>query len=268
MKRKNILISLVILLVFLAVLAIGLKPKEDNSSSIDEPRKAIKEPLIMIPGSGGVADSYDSMIKVIQKNHSKTSVLKLTVDQKGKVRASGRLTSTASYPLVVVAFVDSSDQAVPEQGAWFGSALRYLSDHYEFERFNYLGHSNGGPIITYYLEEHVKPNDPKADRLMFLGAPFNGVEASDNKTISSDLKPLLVNKSKIPSNLIVRNFYSDVGDDSDGVVPVKSVKAGKLIYGQTASYEDRKLPGKVAHSWLIEGTSSGKEVNQFFFEKK
>lgn len=273
MKRKiTWLLAIFMLMIILGGLYLTKgKDKEISSRKII----TINKPIIMIPGSGGDSDSYDSMIKKLKKKTSGITVLKLTVFEDGSVKASGKLTSDSSYPLITVAFSDSSDASVPKQGKWFSNAIEYLKKHYEFKQYNYLGHSNGGLIITYYFERYIKSDDPKADRLMFLGAPFNGVEQSENVldadgklvTISDDLKPLLTKKQRIPHDIKVLNLYSDVKSDSDGIVPVESVKAGKQIYGQTASYEERKLSKQVPHQWLIDGNSCTKEAEQFLFSK-
>ncbi|BDR56119.1 alpha/beta fold hydrolase [Xylocopilactobacillus apis] len=282
MKKKFLIgtiIGLVCILVFGAIYLskkVDSKPQVAEFPSLKSGKVTIKEPLIMVPGSGGTADSYDTMIDQLKKDEKGVNWLKLTVDQKGKVTSQGNLHKTDKIPIVVIGFADSSDESVPAQGQWLGNAFQYLKKYYKFKKFNYLGHSNGGLIITYYLESHVKNGDPIPDKLMFLGAPFNGIEADENKldnhnklkTISSDLKPLLAAKNKLPRNIEVSNIYSNLEDDSDGIVPVESVKAGKMLYGHSREYEDHELKEKVAHAWLVENNTVFDEVETFFFQKK
>lgn len=265
--KKRVLITVLVFIILCGIIGgiVGLVKSEHQTTPSLNPtppakseRPKIKRPLVMVPGSGGTADSYDQLIKQIKTKHVGVEVLKLTVDSKSQVTSQGTLKAKTKYPIIVIAFADSSDQAVPKQGDWLGVALRYAQKYYNFRKFNYLGHSNGGLIITYYFEDHLQKTDPSANRLLFLGAPFNGINSQENElnadqklqTISADLKPLLAKKDQIPHQLKIKNVYSEVSNHSDGVVPSESVKSGKLIYSHVQSYQTQKLTTKVDHVFL------------------
>ncbi|MCT6892723.1 MAG: alpha/beta hydrolase [Bombilactobacillus mellifer] len=280
MKKKLIIIFSILIIGLCMITILGINQYQKNNQyqrkfPESNKRLSISTPLLLVPGSGGTADSYDSMLNYLKNSLSGVDFLKLTVNEHAKVTMEGTLTKKTKHPVIVIAFNDSSDEAVPQQGYWFGIALRYLQKNYKFKKFNYIGHSNGGLVISHYFEEEVQNGDPLGNRLMFLGTPFNGIDLKENtltsnqklEHVSSELRTLLNKKDRIPRYLIIKNIYSDLEDKSDGIVPIESVKAGKLVYENVHSYELENLGEKINHVLLVDNATTFQKVNRFFFNK-
>ena len=65
-----------------------------------------------------------------------------------------------------------------KQAKWLSLALDALVNRYHFNHFNAIGHSNGGLIWTYFLENYFDNQYLTIDKLMTIGAPFNLNETS------------------------------------------------------------------------------------------
>lgn len=234
---------------------------------------AISQPVIMVPGTGASVNRFDSLLKSLSETYSDLGVLKITVAEDGSVTTSGSISETSQHPVIVVGFADSSDASLAKQGAWFQIALSYAASRYYFTSYDYLGHSNGGLVITQYLENDAQADDPQLQKLITLGTPYNYTEWADNadsaqlgtvKNTTSQLQDYLVKKSNIPQSITMVNIAgSKDGENTDGTVPLTSVLSGQLIYGTVADYQERTVAA--GHSDLVTNSDVEEEILTTFW---
>ncbi|MHC5226946.1 alpha/beta hydrolase [Enterococcus sp. LJL99] len=236
----------------------------------------IQTPTIFVPGTNGTVNRFDSLIKQLKTEHQ-NNVLKITVNKDGSITKKGSLAIDDSQPIIVVGFKDSSDETLTVQGKWFQQALAEIQKYYLFDTYNYVGHSNGGLVITSYLEEFQKETDPTLAKLITIGTPFNGTSTTDNeavttftklKTTTDLLAGYLTLTENIPKTIQMLNIAGEVEDTaSDNTVPVQSVFSGRYIYQeQIESYEEILVKGKETnHSALVENQQVIDEIKAFFW---
>lgn len=242
------------------------------------PKEAVKiqTPTIFVPGTNGTVNRFDSLIEQL-KTENQDNVLKITVNKDGSITTKGSLAIDDSQPIIVVGFEDSSDETLNVQGKWFQQALAEIQKYYLFDTYNYVGHSNGGLVITSYLEEFKKETDPTLAKLITIGTPFNGTSTTDNesvttftklKTTTDLLKGYLTSTENIPNTVQMLNIAGEVGDTaSDNTVPVQSVFSGRYIYQeQIESYQEILVTGKETdHSALVENQQVIEEIKNFIW---
>lgn len=280
MKRTSIkkwnFIGIILLVVSLVTVLLFQK----SLLAFAEKRVASKEPVqietptIMVPGTNGTVNRFDDLIDEV----GTTGVLKVTVQTDGTVTSTGKLTTTTTHPIIVIGFEDSSDETLDKQGEWYQLALHYIQQSYTFAAYNYFGHSNGGLVITSYLENYQAASDPELIKLITLGTPYNdtsdqynetGTKLTEIKETSSLLQGYLTNIARIPSTIQMLNIAGEIDQtSSDGIVPVTSVLAGRLIYAQSlaSSYQEVLLTGdQTGHSDLVENKQMIQQMMNFFW---
>ncbi|MBO0474950.1 alpha/beta hydrolase [Enterococcus ureasiticus] len=269
---KILLIVGVVLMLFL-LFQKSLTAFAEKFTPTSEPVE-IQTPTIFVPGTNGTANRFNGLIKTLD---SKADVLKVTVATDGTVSSKGKLTSSTEHPMIVIAFEDSSDKTLPVQGKWYQLALSYIQKKYSFETYNYLGHSNGGLVITSYLEEFQQPDDPKLAKLITLGTPYNDTSKKYNDAVTSFtqlketsdlLNGYLNNLENIPDTIEMLNIAGEVDDTaSDNTVPVQSVFSGRYIYQeQVADYQEILIQGEnTSHSELVENQKVVQLLIEFFW---
>lgn len=233
----------------------------------------INIPTILVPGTNGTVNRFNGLIKMIEP---KADVLKVTVATDGTVSSKGKLKNSTKHPIIVIAFQDSSDETLAIQGKWYQLALSYIQKKYSFETYNYLGHSNGGLVITSYLEEFQQASDPKLAKLITLGTPYNDTSKKYNDAVTSFtqvketsdlLKGYLAKQENIPDTIKMLNIAGEVEETaSDNTVPVQSVFSGRYIYyDQVAEYQEVLIKGvNTSHSELVENQEVIQLLKKFF----
>lgn len=276
-KRKNSLITyLIITVVTLGLVWIGTKDRA-SASPQEQNTLSISEPVVMVPGTNGNVDQFDGLIKTLKKKESGIDVVKLTVETDGSVHAAGKFSIETKHPILVVAFDDGSDESLPKQSEWLQRAFAYAEQFYTFSTYDYLGYSNGGLILTGYLENEQQKSDPLLNHLVTLGTPYNGTswEDNDNSTVFTEprkksalLTDYLKGRGNIPKNISVYNISGNIDNqNTDGTVPLTSVLAGRLIYGDSKSYQEITVDENADHSSLIENTKTVQLIQKYLFDQ-
>ncbi|MGG5341508.1 alpha/beta hydrolase [Enterococcus sp. AZ192] len=237
----------------------------------------IQTPTIMVPGTNRTVDRFDGLIKALKVNEQ-SEVLKVTVATDGTTSFSGKLSPSSEHPIIVIAFEDSSDDTLAVQGKWYQQALTAIQKKYIFKTYNYFGHSNGGLVITSYLENFILTENPKLNKLITLGTPYNGTSDKENDTVTNAgevkqvsqlLKSYVQNRHEIPSTIDMLNIAGEIEDSAtDGTVPVQSVFSGSMIYQENVSdYQELLIQGeRTKHSELVENEEFIKQLQAFFWE--
>lgn len=252
-KDFEIISIIVAVLAFLAIPSYIWTKK--NVSTLADRYNSPLNPTIMIPGSGAGADRFDKLLHTVNSQYDEHhSILHVTVHTNNKVTYSGRIQPGDNRPYIVVGFQNSKDgyQNIKKQAVWFNIAFKDLVNRYRFNQFNAFGHSNGGLVWTYFLENDFNDSIMKLHHFMTIGTPYNLEETNlDNRT--EMLNELIKNRKKLPTDI---SYYSIAGTKlytDDGIVPLGSVDAGKYIYeGQIKRYTLVTLTGSNAeHSDML-----------------
>lgn len=237
---------------------------------------AIPAPVIMVPGTNGDVDRFDSLVDSLKQTEKNVDEVKITVNKDDSITSSGHFNKATKRPIIAIAFEDGSDPSLPKQSRWFQKALEYAEKYYTFNTYDYVGYSNGGLIITGYLENEHKSNDPSLYHLITLGSPYNDTSWEYNDTSSTFTKPktksallnyYLKNKKNIPKNITVYNIAGNVDNqNTDTTVPLTSVLAGRLIYGDSEKYKEIVVDEQSDHGSLIENPKTLKLIKEYLFE--
>lgn len=212
-------------------------------------------PVIIIPGSSATANRFDDLVKTINHQYGEHhSLLKMTVHTDGKITSSGNIRPNDDRPFIVVGFENNKDgyANIKKQAAWFDIAFNKLKAKYRFNNFNAFGHSNGGLVWTYFLENYFDDSTIIVNQMLTVGTPYN-FEEKNTSNRTQMLNDLIKKRDKIPTDL---TYYSIAGTQlytDDGIVPLGSVDAGKYVYeGHIKHYTLITLTGsKAQHSDMI-----------------
>lgn len=272
-KVKKYLFIFPLLVVILALFSktptFSIDPNDKKYQVLaSELQTSIATPTIMIPGTNGTENRFDGLLDKLEKVYADLSVQKITVKTDGTLTISGKLNTKSQHPVFVIAFEEAEDgiDALMQQGQWLKIALDYLAKRYEFAQYNCIGHSNGGLVMTEYLQNSYSTDDPTLATLMTLGTPYNDVEQAansdaDNLLITNWLQHYLDKQEALPDNLQVINVAGrTLSQDTDGIVPLNSVLAGKKLYGFVNDYQEVIV--EASHSELPENAQVMKLITQ------
>lgn len=237
-----------------------------------ERRKSQMSPVIMIPGSSATTERFNELVNLLNKDTlKKHSLLKIQVKKDGTLKYSGKINRNDNEPFIVVGFENNHDgyANIKKQAGWFDEAFAQLSRQYKFNNFKAFGHSNGGLIWTYWLENYYADysDEITIKKLMTLGTPYNFNESNiDHKT--EMLNDFIKNRKKIPKNLDVYSVSGGENYESDGLVPESSVAAGKYIFqNQVKHYTTMTVTGSDAqHSSLPQNKQVVQLIKQYLLE--
>ncbi|MFD1411160.1 alpha/beta hydrolase [Lapidilactobacillus gannanensis] len=229
-------------------------------------------PVIMIPGSSATQDRFDELVqKINQADGRKHSLLKLKVMNSGQINVTGEIRPGDNEPFIVVGFENNQDgyDNIKKESKMFNSAFTQLTKKYNFNNFKAFGHSNGGLVFTDFLENYFDNDEITMKCLMTVGTPYNFEESSTSRKTQM-LADFIKNRKKIPDDLVVYSLSGTQNYDSDGIVPINSVAAGKYIYqGQAASYTQITVSGKMAqHSAMLDNPQIITIMEQYLLNQK
>ncbi|MBO8441960.1 MAG: alpha/beta hydrolase [Firmicutes bacterium] len=247
--NKFIVFLVLFLLIIICVSVPWIKNSVKNPIAV---KPTNRTPIIFVPGSSAGENRFDDLFSLINKE-DKHSILKVEVDTNNKLNIKGHVRPTDHEPFFVIAFKNNKDGYIniKKQAYWLNTAINYLSQRYSFNNFSFFGHSNGGLIITLYLEKYFDQSKMIVNRLMMLGSPFNLDQSNpDKKTIM--LQYMIANKKRLPKNLIVYLIAGAKNYNNDDLVPVSSVYSGKYVYqNQVKKFTEATITGSDAeHSDL------------------
>ena len=256
MKRQNKGFLIVILILLIGLIFPTTNWVKNNTKTLATQYNSKLSPIILIPGSSATINRFNEMVEKINKQSvRKHSLIKVEVSTDGALHYEGEKLKGDNEPFIVVGFKNNKDgyDNILQQAKWFDIAFNDLQKKYHFNHFKGIGHSNGGLIYTAFLEKYFKKyaEHIKITKLMTIGTPYNFFETSINHETQM-LADFIKNRRAIPKNL---NVYSVMGTEnytSDGIVPEKSVEAGKYIYQKQVNHftEITVTGSKAQHSAL------------------
>lgn len=254
MRNKRWLLPLII--TFLAVFALAWPATHWQNQNIRASKvvhRSRLQPVILVPGSSANQERFNTLVSLLNQRTRGHSLLKVTVSTTGKLSITGKIAARDNEPYIVIAFADNKDgyPTIKKQAKWFSTAFTKLATKYHFDRFSGIGHSNGGLVLTIFLEKYMKQSAYTMKNLMTIGSPYN-LEESNASNRTQMLADLIKARKKLPKSL---NVYSIAGTENysgDGTVPLSSVEAGKYIFQNVvAHYTFTTVTGSdAAHSDL------------------
>ena len=250
-RRKNIASLLFSLLLILALAWPAYFWTKDNVANLTKWHNSKLSPIIMIPGSSATENRFDSLVSLINKqSFKKHSLLKVKVWNSGKITYQGKINPKDNEPFIVVGFENNHDgyDNILKQAKMFNKAFTALTNRYDFNNFKGIGHSNGGLVYTAFLEKYFNEDNAQIKKLMTIGSPFNFAEKST------------ANKTQM---LGTQNY------ESDGLVPLDSVEAGKYVYqNQVKSFTEITVTGVDAqHSSLPQNKQIVSLITEYILDK-
>ncbi|CAJ1189441.1 hypothetical protein CPR19092_LGOLGGFK_01235 [Companilactobacillus paralimentarius] len=260
MLKKNM--KWIIYFLFFILLASGFV--EQSSEIMQIFNANYMSPIVMVPGSSAGENRFDYLISNLprEKNHFKHSVLKVKVDENGKMKFHGGILSIDNQPIVVVSFQNNRDgyRNINQQAKLLGKVMQSLQTKYGFTNFRALGHSNGGLIWTLAIEKYINISKMHLDCLMTIATPYN---MQGSKMLSE----LVHNRNKIPYNITIYSIAGAKNYSTDGLVKVDSVYSGKYIYqSQVRYFTEITLTGEnTNHSDLPENRQVIGIVSNYLF---
>lgn len=225
---------LFVLLGFMAVF--GLQWTHQNMRNAIPSVNSRVSPIILVPGSSETQERFDAMVNELNgKTKTSSSLLKVTVHTDNHLSYSGTFQPGKSHPYIVIAFQNNHDgySNIKKQAKWFSHAMTILSAKYRFNHFSAIGHSNGGLVLTRYLEKYFNQQKMRINTLMTIASPYNFSETNIDKRTQM-LTDLIKDNSKIPTNLVMYSVAGTENYNDDGTVPFASVEAGKYIFQKRA----------------------------------
>lgn len=255
------------------LIVMSLQWSRNNVSDLMKWHNAKMSPVIMIPGSSASVNRFDQLVKKLnQDNKQQHSLLKVRVTKDDKLHFTGRIKQGDNQPIIVVGFENNQDgySNIKKQARWFNIAFKALTEEYRFNNFKAIGHSNGGLIYTAFLENYYPQYSSKVElkKLMTIGSPYNFNEKSVHHRTQM-LSDFIDDRKKLPKSLDTYVVAGTETYNSDGLVPLGSVMAGKYIYqGQVKHYTTVSVSGSDAqHSDLPQNNQIIDLINRYILDQ-
>lgn len=207
-------------------------------------------PVFLVPGSSATQNRFNALVKELNHETPKPhSLIRVEVLTNGHLHYSGHLRHGDNRPFIVVEFENHHDgyANILKQAQWFTIAFKALQKTYQFNHFSAMGHSNGGLILTLFMEQDLVATKAKADRLMTIASPFN-LEESDAEVDTPLFKQLVAKRDQLPKRLLVYSIAGNQTFAGDGIVPFDSVNRGKFIFqGRVKNFTQITVTGANAN---------------------
>ena len=274
LNKRNFKWLLILFLLVLALSIPGYSWMKKTNHDRAERRKSMVSPVVMVPGSSATVERFNPLIAKLNKNNPHPhSVLKVEVQTNGELKYSGSINKGDNEPIIVIGFENNKDgySNIKKQAKWFDMAFEQVSESYKFNNFKAFGHSNGGLILTYWLEHYYSDysDEIKIKKLMTLASPFNFNESNiSHKT--QMLSDFIKYKSKLPKSLVVYSLTGGQSYESDGIVPEASVAAAKYVFqNQVKQFTEMTVTGTNAnHSALPQNKEVVDAIKQYLLKKE
>lgn len=266
LKFKSFLICLLLLVVLVGLLIPSRTWMQQKVAHSSARLNSPMSPMILVPGSSASKDRFDTLVNLINEANIDHSLIKVTVKKNDAITVSGQLKPKDNNPFIVISFENNQDgyANIKKQGRWMSLAMTYLQKRYNFNNFRGIGHSNGGLIFTYYLENYYDSDVVSLSRLMTIGTPYNFEESSiNNKT--EMLSDFIKKRDKLPKDMVLYSIAGTENYTDDGIVPEASVTAGKYIYqNRIKEYTEITVTGQdSAHSDLPQNKQIVNLITQY-----
>nr|WP_203639991.1 alpha/beta hydrolase [Levilactobacillus wangkuiensis] len=218
------------LLVLLSLPGFLWRPQQ--RSEVRSHYQTLMAPVFLVPGSSATQNRFNALVKELNRETPAThSLLRVEVKTTGQLVYTGRIQPGDTRPFIVVGFQNHHDgaQNILKQAKWFALAFNALQKTYKFNHFSAMGHSNGGLVLTLFLENSLDQSAVRANRLMTIATPFN-LEEDDAAVDTPLFKTLEAGRQRLPRQLVVYSIAGSKTFTGDGIVPFDSVNRGKYLF--------------------------------------
>lgn len=240
----------VIMLMLVLLCVPGFLWRSQQRAHVQAAYRSQMAPVFLVPGSSATQNRFNDLVgELNRETPHQHSLLRVEVMTDGALKYSGSIRANDRQPIVVVGFENHHDgyETIQKQAKWFTTAFRALQQTYHFNHFSAMGHSNGGLVLTLFLENDLVKTRAHADRLMTIASPFN-LEEQDQSVDTPLFKQLSNGRKRLPKALTVYSIAGSEGYSGDGIVPFDSVNRGKLIFqGQVKSFTQMTVTGANAN---------------------
>lgn len=255
------------LFIFWSLLLVILTSCSSRSSSSTMLSK--EEPLILLHGTPSDNSAWNTLICTLKEGKGIVIEPVVTIEKTGKLSVDGEW-KDGKYPIIPLCFKDNTTET--HWGDYLSKVLKFLK-HKGYQTANFLGHSSGGVGIALYLAENQYKDKGKAvtlNKVMTLGAPFNGVKVSDNQ--AGEMKETefyrRIKKGFRKHQPQIKEWFNiagDLGENSDQIVPVQSVKCLSNILNKKSLIYHFKILKSHNHTDLHESNSACKMIQKYFY---
>lgn len=270
-KKNRLIITMVSLVLIMLFIPTYFWTKTNHKVMYDRYNSRMS-PIIMVPGSSASINRFNSLVSLLnQDTNRKHSLLKVEVENNGKLEYTGKINKNDREPITVVGFENNHDgySNIKKQATMLNQAFKSLSTRYHFNNFKAFGHSNGGLIWTRWIETYYADYSDQIElkTLMTVGTPYNFDETSTSRPTQM-LSDFIKNRRKIPTDLNVFAIIGTQSFTSDGLVPEASAQAGKYVYqNQAKSYTTLTVSGDNAqHSSLPQNRQIIQMIEQYLMD--
>ena len=270
-KKNRLIITMVSLVLIMLFIPTYFWTKTNHKVMYDRYNSRMS-PIIMVPGSSASITRFNSLVSLLnQDTNRKHSLLKIEVENNGKLEYSGKINKNDREPIIVAGFENNHDgySNIKKQATMLNQAFKSLSTRYHFNNFKAFGHSNGGLIWTRWIETYYADYSDQIElkTLMTVGTPYNFDETSTSRPTQM-LSDFIKNRRKIPTDLNVFAIIGTQSFTSDGLVPEASAQAGKYVYqNQAKSYTTLTVSGDNAqHSSLPQNRQIIQMIEQYLMD--
>ncbi len=284
MKKRNkwklILFSLP--LVFLLFACKEESTLKNAQSTQTDKLKKTNIPTVFIHGYNGNTGTMKNMINRFEENEFGEEVLSIEVSSEGEIldNKANHQPFKKNNPMIRLTFEDNKSHQW-NQANWLQKSLAYLKSAYQVSEINLVGFSMGGISSFLYLETYLDQEiQPKINKVVTVGAPFNDFIENENQNLDSiiDKGPevisdQLVNYTELIKNIPKETSFLLIGgqlsesDLSDGTVPLSS----SLGVYSLLSKEGYQVKGEViyginaGHSSLRKNEDVNKYISNFLW---
>lgn len=267
LQKKHVISIVLLFILMIGAFSWFYAPGETKSEG------QIKNSTVFVHGYKGTKNSFGNMLKRFEDKYGwgqRTLVYRVSPAGNLDVNVYGKENITDSIFVHVI--FENNRSSIQNTSAWLAKLLAHMKETFQFNTVNLVGHSMGGLVTMDYMETYQNERVyPKVNKLVVIGAPFDGIyneeyfrihhdPAAENLKPDSDaLKKLYVNKDVIPEQLKVLS----IGSTGDSVVVPQSVRAIQNIVRNNQLTYEMIHDNTLGHSELHEDARVDKMVYSF-----
>lgn len=260
MTKKLFLLILIVCSASLAACAMSnysKKAQENKTHRVNKQPVFKDTPTLYFHGLMGSVKNEKPLVDAAEDKGITNSVIRANVDDAGKVKLIGKLTSKAKNPIIKVNFKNNVQPSFKENGIYASNVVKALQKKYRIRKVNMIGYSLGNmAIIHYVIQNGNKKKMPKLVKMVNLAGHFDGAyfkelpaefRAPKDLRVDANGKPNKMNGTyqkmlkvrpifqKYPVTCL--NVIGDIGNGSDGVVEIDSARSLKYLVGKRNYHE-------------------------------
>lgn len=154
MKKIFVIITtlLAVAIIIGSIITVVFSQRQAQTFKIQQ-QQFVKKPIptLFLHGFGGSANSEKFMVKQAEKRGVTKDIITAYVSKDGAVTFKGKLRKDAVNPIVKIELENNRQGYLDKNAAWFKNVLTKLQSEYNFDKFNFVGHSMGNLTFAQYM---------------------------------------------------------------------------------------------------------------------